>query len=51
MDALTVTWPVSRTSQTFRRIPADRTIEIAEDAGTYRVVERPRSPAATRAGR
>ena len=51
VDALTVTWPASRTSQTFRRIPADRTIEIAEDAGTYRVVERPRSPAATRAGR
>ena len=33
------------------RIPADRTIEITEGAASYRVVERPGSPAATRAGR
>ena len=45
VDALTVTWPASRTSQTFRRIPADRTIEITEGAGSYRVVERPATPA------
>ena len=38
VDALTVRWPTSRTSQVFRDVAADRTIEITEGAGTYRVV-------------
>ena len=46
VDVLTVTWPVSRASQTFRRIPADRTIEIAEGAATHCIIERPATPAA-----
>ncbi len=40
VDALTVTWPASRTTQTFRRVPADRTIEVTEGSETDRVVER-----------
>jgi hypothetical protein len=39
VDALTITWPVSRTSQTFRRIPADRTIEVTEAEAGYRTPE------------
>ena len=44
---MSVTWPVSRTTQTLRRIPADRTVEITEGAATFRVVERPATPAVT----
>ncbi len=40
VDALSVTWPVSRTTQTFRRVPADRAIEVTEGAASYRVIER-----------
>jgi hypothetical protein len=35
---LTVTWPTSRTTQTFRDLAADRMIEITEGADSYRVV-------------
>ena len=35
---LTVSWPVSRTTQTFRDLAADQAIEITEGAGTYQVV-------------
>jgi hypothetical protein len=46
VDALTVTWPVSRTSQTFRHIPADRAIEVTEGSDTLRVLKR-HAPAAS----
>jgi hypothetical protein len=46
VETLTITWPASRTSQTFRGIPADRTIEIVEGAESYHVVERATMPAA-----
>ena len=35
---LTVCWPTSRTTQTFRDVAADQIIEITEGAATYRVV-------------
>jgi hypothetical protein len=34
--ALTVSWPVSRTRQTFRNLDADQTIEITEGSDAYR---------------
>jgi len=37
--ALQVTWPTSRTTQTFRDIPADRTIEITEGRDGFRLLE------------
>jgi hypothetical protein len=40
VDALTISWPVSRTSQTFRRIPADRAIEVTEGEASNRTLER-----------
>jgi FG-GAP-like repeat/ASPIC and UnbV len=46
VDAITVTWPVSRTTQAFRHIPADRSIEITEGDEGYRVIERLAAPAA-----
>ncbi len=47
VDALTVTWPASRTARTFRGIVADRMIEVIEGAENYRLVERTESPATT----
>lgn len=41
VDTLTIAWPASRTTQTFHRIPADRTIEVTEGAAEYREVGRP----------
>ncbi len=38
VKALEVTWPTSRTSQTFRDIPADRTVEITEGAEAYKTL-------------
>ncbi len=43
VDALTIQWPASRTTQTFGRVPADRFIEGAK---TYRIVQRPATPGA-----
>jgi hypothetical protein len=40
--ALTVTWPVSRTKQTFRDLAADRIYEITEGSDTVRTVSRVR---------
>ena len=34
---LTVTWPVSRTTQTFRDLAADQSIEITEGTAAYKV--------------
>jgi hypothetical protein len=42
---LTVTWPTSRTVQTFRDVPADQAIAITEGSDSYRVVRRPSRPA------
>jgi hypothetical protein len=42
---LTVTWPTSRTTQTFRDIAADQAIEITEGAAEYKVLHVPTSPA------
>jgi hypothetical protein len=41
-EALEVTWPVSRTRQMFCDIPADRAVEITEEAETYKTLARPR---------
>jgi hypothetical protein len=40
IDRLDVTWPTSKTTQTFRDIAADQSIEITEGADTYKVVTR-----------
>jgi FG-GAP-like repeat/ASPIC and UnbV len=42
VDRLTVTWPTSRTTQTFHDVPADQSLEIAEGTDVFKVV--PRSP-------
>src|SRR5262249_28106327 len=46
---LTVTWPTSKTSQTFRDVQADQFIEITEGDGSFKVLPQPRiaSPHAT----
>jgi hypothetical protein len=45
VNELTVFWPTSQTTQTFRDLTADRTIEITEGKANYRVVRRrPLSP-------
>jgi hypothetical protein len=44
VEALTVSWPVSRTRQVFRHVPADQTIEITEGNDTYRKLERQKLP-------
>jgi hypothetical protein len=38
---LTVTWPTSKTAQTFRDLAADQTIEITEGADDFKVLHRP----------
>jgi tetratricopeptide (TPR) repeat protein len=40
VDALTVTWPASRTSQTFRHLAADQKIEVTEGSDTFHVLKR-----------
>jgi FG-GAP-like repeat/ASPIC and UnbV len=40
VDQLTVTWPTSKTTQTFRKIAADQAIEITEGVNSYQVVTR-----------
>jgi hypothetical protein len=43
---LTVSWPTSRTTQTFRDVPADQMIAITEGEATYKVVpQKPFKPA------
>ena len=46
VDELTITWPTSRTTQTFRDIAADQTIEITERKAGYKVLRRQGSPRA-----
>ncbi len=40
VDRLTVTWPTSKTTQTFQKIAADQAIEITEGVDPYKVVTR-----------
>ena len=40
VDRLTVTWPTSKTTQTFRNLAADQAIEITEGTDAYQVVTR-----------
>jgi hypothetical protein len=40
VDRITVTWPTSKTTQTFAKITADQTIEITEGVDRYEVVRR-----------
>ncbi len=42
VEVLTVSWPTSRTTQTFREIPANRSIEIVEGASDYTVLPAPK---------
>jgi len=44
VDELTVTWPTSRTTQSFRDIAAHQTIEITEGRAAYKVLRRGASP-------
>jgi hypothetical protein len=47
---LTVTWPTSRTSQTFRDLAPDRSIVITEGTNSYQVVHTPPPATAARSG-
>ena len=40
IDSLVVSWPTSKTAQTFRHIGADQAIEITEGADAHRIVTR-----------
>jgi hypothetical protein len=40
VESVEVTWPVSRTHQVFRGVPADLTVEIIEGAGSYKTLDR-----------
>jgi FG-GAP-like repeat/ASPIC and UnbV len=40
VDSLVVTWPTSKTTQTFRHLAADQAIEITEGNDAFRVVTR-----------
>ncbi len=42
IDELEITWPTSKTKQTFHDVAADRTVEIVEGVDRVRTVERPR---------
>ena len=46
--ALTVTWPTSKTTQTFRDLAADQAIEITEGADAFKVVTRRAQPSPER---
>ena len=47
VDLLTVTWPASQTTQTFRDITADQSIEITEGSDSLKIF----SPATTESAR
>jgi hypothetical protein len=40
VEVLTITWPASRTTQTFRNVRANQALEIREGEKDYRIVER-----------
>ncbi len=48
VDSLTVTWPTSKTTQTFRDLAADQAIEITEGVEKYKVVTRTPLPSPKR---
>jgi hypothetical protein len=48
VDRLTVTWPTSKTTQTFRNLAADQAIEITEGVEKYKVVTRTPLPSPKR---
>jgi hypothetical protein len=48
VDCLTVTWPTSKSTQTFRGLAADQSIEITEGTDAYRVVTRKPLPSPKR---
>ncbi len=39
---LEILWPISRTTQTFRGIPANQSIEITEGSDSFRIVAKPK---------
>jgi hypothetical protein len=41
---LTVSWPTSHTTQTFRDLAADQAIEITEGSSAFKVLQQPRLP-------
>jgi len=41
---LTVTWPTTKTSQTFRDVAADQAIEVTEGSDSFKVLHQPRLP-------
>jgi hypothetical protein len=41
LETLEITWPASRTVQTFRDVPVNRFLEIREGTDKYQVLERP----------
>jgi hypothetical protein len=41
VDAITVSWPTSKTKQIFQDLAADQSIEITEGSGTFKVVRQP----------
>jgi hypothetical protein len=43
---LSVSWPTSRTTQTFRALAADQSIEIREGANEFRSLSRAKAPTA-----
>ena len=42
IDSLTVSWPTSRTTQTFHDLAADQAIEITEGSRSFKVLHQPR---------
>jgi hypothetical protein len=47
---LTVSWPTSKTTQTFRDVAADQSIEITEGSDSFKVLHQPRPPSPPAAG-
>jgi hypothetical protein len=41
---LTVSWPTSKTTQTFRDVAADQSLEITEGSDSFKVLHQPRLP-------
>jgi hypothetical protein len=41
VDALTISWPTSKTTQTFRDVTTDQTIEITEGSDLFKILRQP----------
>ena len=41
---VTVSWPTSKTTQTFRDLAAGQSIEITEGSGSFKVLQQPSLP-------